>query len=134
MRALLSSVGTRGDVQPVVALALKVRDLGHEVRLCVPPNFIEWVRGLGFEALPVGVEMRHPVRSGGGSAAPLTTEQIRGEPDDRAAGGHRIRNRRSFSKLRETTPSGWRNGCRSATREPLVARSILSLPRWIPRP
>jgi vancomycin aglycone glucosyltransferase len=78
MRALLSSVGTRGDVQPIVALALSVRDLGHEVRLCVPPNFVEWVRGFGFEAVPVGVEMRHPgTRSGSGSAAPLTAEQIR---------------------------------------------------------
>jgi vancomycin aglycone glucosyltransferase len=76
MRALLSSVGTRGDVQPIVALALRVRDLGHEVRLCVPPNFVEWVRGIGFEAIPVGVEMRLPVRSGG-SAAPLTAEQLR---------------------------------------------------------
>jgi vancomycin aglycone glucosyltransferase len=77
MRALLSAVGTRGDVQPIVALALRVRDLGHEVRLCVPPNFVEWVRGFGFEAVPVGVAMRHPVRSGGGSAAPLTAEQLR---------------------------------------------------------
>ena len=77
MRALLSSVGTRGDVQPIVALALSVRDLGHEVRLCVPPNFVEWVRGFGFEAVAVGVEMRHPVPSGGGSAPPLTAEQVR---------------------------------------------------------
>jgi len=59
MRALLSSVGTRGDVQPVVALALEVRALGHVARLCVPPNFVAWVRGLGFEAFSVGVEMRH---------------------------------------------------------------------------
>ena len=44
MRALLSAVGTRGDVQPVVALASEVRALGHEVRLCVPPNFVDWVR------------------------------------------------------------------------------------------
>ena len=75
MRALLSSVGTRGDVQPIVALGLRVRELGHQVRLCVPPNFVEWVRGFGFEAVPVGVEMRHPV--GRGPAAPLTAEQLR---------------------------------------------------------
>lgn len=72
MRALLSAVGTRGDVQPVVALALEVRELGHEVRLCVPPNFIEWVRGLGLSASPVGVEMR--ARPGN---AALTEEQLR---------------------------------------------------------
>jgi vancomycin aglycone glucosyltransferase len=69
MRALLSSVGTRGDIQPIVALALRVRALGHGVRMCVPPNFVDWVRGLGFEAFPVGVEMRAP--------GTLTPEQIR---------------------------------------------------------
>jgi len=60
MRVLLSVVGTRGDVQPVIALALEVRKLGHEVRLCVPPNFIEWAQDLGFAATPVGIEMRAP--------------------------------------------------------------------------
>ena len=60
MRVLLSVVGTRGDVQPVIALALEVCKLGHEVRLCVPPNFIQWAQGLGFVATPVGIEMRAP--------------------------------------------------------------------------
>lgn len=73
MRALLSAVGTRGDVQPIVALALRVRELGHDVRLCVPPNFVEWARGLGFEAVAVGVEMRPPA----GQTAPLTPEALR---------------------------------------------------------
>src|SRR5579863_3816204 len=78
MRALLSSVGTRGDVQPVVALALRVRDLGHDVRLCVPPNFVAGVRGRGFEAVPVGVEMRYPgTRDESGSAARSVAEQMR---------------------------------------------------------
>ncbi|MBV9948980.1 MAG: glycosyltransferase family 1 protein [Myxococcales bacterium] len=77
MRALLSSVGTRGDVQPVIALAVRLRALGHDVRLCVPPNFVEWVRGLGFEATPVGVEMRYPPkRDREGPSAALTAEQI----------------------------------------------------------
>src|SRR4051812_22891127 len=78
MRVLLSSVGTRGDVQPIVALGSRVRDLGHQVRLCVPPNFVAWVGGFGFEAVPVGVEMRPPgTRSGGGPVAPLTAEELR---------------------------------------------------------
>ncbi|WP_344498558.1 glycosyltransferase [Dactylosporangium maewongense] len=60
MRVLVSSAGTRGDVQPVLALALEVRRLGHDARLCVPPNFVEWVAGHGFDAVPMGVEMRRP--------------------------------------------------------------------------
>ncbi|CAN99289.1 MULTISPECIES: glycosyltransferase [Sorangium] len=43
-------MGTRGDVQPVVGLAAEMRRRGHDVRLCVPPNFIDWVVGLGFKA------------------------------------------------------------------------------------
>ncbi|MDB5098034.1 MAG: gtfE [Cyanobacteria bacterium RYN_339] len=77
MRVLLSAVGTRGDVQPIVALAVRVRELGHEVRLCVPPNFVAWAEGFGFEAHPVGVEMRLPSpRAGDAPAVPLTPEQI----------------------------------------------------------
>ena len=69
MRVLLSVVGTRGDVQPVIALALEVRERGHDVRLCLPPNFIEWAQGLGFVATPVGIEMRAPRPAAGNGAA-----------------------------------------------------------------
>jgi vancomycin aglycone glucosyltransferase len=58
MRVLLSTIGSRGDVQPLVALALELRALGHEVRLCVPPDFKEWIEGLGFAATPIGPELR----------------------------------------------------------------------------
>ena len=68
MRVLLSVVGTRGDVQPVLALAVRVRERGHDVRLCIPPNFIAWAAELGFAATSVGIEMRAP-RPG---AAPVT--------------------------------------------------------------
>lgn len=60
MRVLISSVGTRGDVQPALALAMALRDLGQQVRLCAPPNFVAWAGELGFEARPIGVEMRAP--------------------------------------------------------------------------
>lgn len=60
MRVLLSAVGTRGDVQPVIALAVELRALGHEVPLAIPPNFIESAQSLGFAATSVGIEMRAP--------------------------------------------------------------------------
>ncbi len=47
MRVLLSTIGSRGDVQPLVALALQLRTLGQEVRMCVPPDFRDWIEGLG---------------------------------------------------------------------------------------
>jgi vancomycin aglycone glucosyltransferase len=74
MRALLSAVGTRGDVQPVLALALAVREGGDDVRLAISPNFIEWAHDLGFVATPVGIEMRAPrgtATSAGAATAPI---------------------------------------------------------------
>ena len=46
MRVLLSTIGSRGDVQPLVGLALELRSLGQEVRLCVPPDFCDWIESL----------------------------------------------------------------------------------------
>ncbi|XXX80677.1 glycosyltransferase [Sorangium sp. So ce134] len=77
MRVLLTGVGTRGDVQPVVALAVEMRRRGHDVRLCIPPNFIDWVGGLGFAATPIGIAMRPPSGGAAAPAAPPTPEQIR---------------------------------------------------------
>jgi vancomycin aglycone glucosyltransferase len=76
MRALLAAVGTRGDVQPALALALELRKLGHAVRLCTSPNFIDWAKSLGLEAVPMGVEMRMPSRKSG-PMPKLTAEELR---------------------------------------------------------
>jgi vancomycin aglycone glucosyltransferase len=58
MRVLLSTIGSRGDVQPLVALALELKALGQEVHLCVPPDFREWIEGIGFGVTPVGPELK----------------------------------------------------------------------------
>lgn len=58
MRILLSTIGSRGDVQPLVALATELRALGHEARFCVPPDFCEWIASLGFTAVPIGPRLR----------------------------------------------------------------------------
>src|SRR5205823_12491285 len=76
MRALLSAVGTRGDVQPALALALELRKLGHAVRMCISPNFVDWARSLGLEAVAMGVEMRMPAQRSG-TTPELTPEELR---------------------------------------------------------
>ena len=38
MRVLLSTWGSRGDVEPLAGLAVAVRALGAEVRVCAPPD------------------------------------------------------------------------------------------------
>jgi vancomycin aglycone glucosyltransferase len=76
MRLLLSTIGSRGDVQPLVALAWQLRALGQEVRLCVPPDFRAWIEGLGLPVTPIGPELRSTGRANP-AAAPPTPEQIR---------------------------------------------------------
>ena len=58
MRVLLSTIGSRGDVQPLVALASHLTALGQEVRVCVPPDFREWIESLGIAVTPIGPEVR----------------------------------------------------------------------------
>src|SRR6476646_239432 len=58
MRGLLSTFGSRGDVQPLMALALQLRELGQEVRICAPPDFREWIGTLGIPFVPVGPAVR----------------------------------------------------------------------------
>ncbi len=47
MRVLLSTIGSRGDVQPLVALAVQLKELGQEARVCAPPDFRDWIEDPG---------------------------------------------------------------------------------------
>ncbi|SDN73297.1 glycosyltransferase [Geodermatophilus sp. DSM 45219] len=38
MRVVLSTYGSRGDVEPMVALAVRLQALGAQVRMCAPPD------------------------------------------------------------------------------------------------
>lgn len=78
MRVLLSTIGSRGDVQPLVALASELRALGQEVRVCAPPDFRGWIESLKFPFVPIGPEVRQtasPTRQGAPSRP--TPEQLR---------------------------------------------------------
>ena len=80
MRVLFSTIGSRGDVQPVVALASHLKALGHEVRVCAPPDFREWIEGLGIPMTSVGPEVRRFAVSRPTATKPqnpLTAEQRR---------------------------------------------------------
>ena len=58
MRVLLSTIGSRGDAQPLVALASQSTALGQEVRLCVRPDFHDWIDSLGIPVTPIGPLLR----------------------------------------------------------------------------
>ncbi len=74
MRVLLSTYGSRGDVQPMAALAVALRELGAEVRVCAPSDeeFAKLLAGVGVEYVPAA----EPVRTLVTGAAPMTPEGL----------------------------------------------------------
>ncbi|MFF1902861.1 glycosyltransferase [Kitasatospora sp. NPDC058218] len=60
MRVVLSTYGARGGVEPMVGLAVRLRELGAQVRVCAPPDeeFAERLAGVGVEAVPTGRPVR----------------------------------------------------------------------------
>lgn len=58
MRVLLSTVGSRGEIQPVIALAVQLMESGHEAVVCAPPDFLGWAESLGVAYVTVGPELR----------------------------------------------------------------------------
>ncbi len=53
MRVLLSTIGPRGDVQPLVALAVWLRELGAEAQVCAPLDCAERPTELGVPLVPI---------------------------------------------------------------------------------
>ncbi|MFI9239322.1 glycosyltransferase [Streptomyces sp. NPDC053079] len=58
MRVLLVAYGSRGDVEPLVGLAVRLRALGAEVQVCAPPDFAELLDGAGLPLVPLGPSIR----------------------------------------------------------------------------
>lgn len=58
MRVLLTTYGSRGDVEPMVALALALRELGADVRVCAPPDFSGLLDEAHVPLTPVGRPIR----------------------------------------------------------------------------
>jgi vancomycin aglycone glucosyltransferase len=60
MRVLLSTYGSRGDVEPLAGLAAALRALGAEVGVCAPPDeeFARRLAGIGVPLVPVGPSAR----------------------------------------------------------------------------
>ncbi|CAG7868879.1 hypothetical protein BRARA_A03630 [Brassica rapa] len=54
MQIVMLIVGTRGDVQPFVAIAKRLQEYGHRVRLATHANFKEFVLTAGLEFYPLG--------------------------------------------------------------------------------
>ncbi|MEH3155786.1 MAG: glycosyltransferase [Gordonia paraffinivorans] len=56
MRIAVSTYGSRGDVQPGACLGHELARRGHDVTMLVPPNYVDFVAGLGLSAIAVGAD------------------------------------------------------------------------------
>lgn len=62
MRILIAAMGSRGDVQPALALAVALGNAGHEVRVSAPPDFAAWAGQLGLEFASAGINMQETLQ------------------------------------------------------------------------
>jgi UDP:flavonoid glycosyltransferase YjiC (YdhE family) len=58
MHILMLAFGTRGDVQPMIALAKGLEQVGHSVRVMAGENFREWLYRQGLDFVPSGIDMQ----------------------------------------------------------------------------
>ncbi|HLO18324.1 MAG TPA: glycosyltransferase [Anaerolineales bacterium] len=92
MQVLLSSIGSRGDVQPIVALGLELQALGHRARLCVAPNFKEWIESYGLECIPIGPDLKKMTGGTvpGKPVLPFSKEQLQQLADQMVRGQFQV--------------------------------------------
>lgn len=58
LKVAMLVVGTRGDVQPFLAVAKRLQEFGHHVRLATHANFRTFVESAGVEFFPLGGDPR----------------------------------------------------------------------------
>jgi vancomycin aglycone glucosyltransferase len=58
MRVALSTYDSRGGIEPLVALAVRLRELGADVRVCAPPDCAERLAEVGVPLVSVGEPVR----------------------------------------------------------------------------
>ena len=54
MKIVLATFGSRGDIQPMLALSLALQGAGHQVLLAAPPEKEDWLRQRGCPFQPLG--------------------------------------------------------------------------------
>ena len=52
-------------MQPLLALAIALRDRGHTASFVAPSNFVEWIRARGFEAQSNGIDVEAVLQEAG---------------------------------------------------------------------
>lgn len=68
MKITIIAVGTRGDVQPAIALGQALKQRGHTVRLAASADFCDWIEQYGLETAESTVNIQQLMESEGGVA------------------------------------------------------------------
>jgi vancomycin aglycone glucosyltransferase len=58
VRVLLSTYDSRGGIEPLAALGVRLRELGAEAVVCGPPDCAERLAEVGLPLVPVGEPVR----------------------------------------------------------------------------
>jgi vancomycin aglycone glucosyltransferase len=58
MKIVLAGYGSRGDVEPCVAIARELLRRGHDISMAIPPNMIGFVEAAGLPAVAYGPDSR----------------------------------------------------------------------------
>ena len=58
MKFVLTSWGSRGDVEPCAAVGRELQRRGHEVHVAVPPDLVGFVESVGLAAVAFGLDMK----------------------------------------------------------------------------
>ena len=70
MKIVLMTCGSRGDVQPMIALTLAIRQAGHDALLAGPPEKSGWAGRLGCPYVPLGRDLTAFIDSLAGVQSP----------------------------------------------------------------
>ena len=57
MKFVLASYGSRGDVEPCVAVGRELLRRGHDVRMAVPPDLVGFAEAAGLAAVAYGLDI-----------------------------------------------------------------------------
>ncbi|MEJ8302657.1 glycosyltransferase [Saccharibacillus sacchari] len=57
-KIVLASEGSNGDLLPILAIGQRLMKSGNQITICAPPNNEKFVKSLGFEFIPIGIDFQ----------------------------------------------------------------------------